>query len=184
MTNSTEWTRLVRYTGKDGQVRLGQPVDPTVDVGLAVAAGQEVQVYVIDGDVYTGTVTSTKDVVKKVRHLATVHRLTLNRFFHPSLATIAALSAALVSTTRVGHLQSGGNVAYHCAAHAKEANMAIPNEPILFIKPRTALAGPGELPVAKVSQDDQLDFETELALVIGKDALNISEEDALDYVLG
>jgi len=70
------------------------------------------------------------------------------------------------------------------SAHAKEANRGIPNEPILFIKPRTALAGPGEIPVAKAAQDEQLDFETELALVIGKDARDVSEENALDYVLG
>lgn len=62
--------------------------------------------------------------------------------------------------------------------------MPLPTDPVLFIKPRTALAGPGELSVAKVAQNDQLDFETELALVIGKDALNVSEEDALDYILG
>lgn len=61
--------------------------------------------------------------------------------------------------------------------------MAIPEMPVLFIKPRTALAGPGELFVPKIAQD-QLDFETELALVIGKDALNVSEAEALDYVLG
>lgn len=54
----------------------------------------------------------------------------------------------------------------------------------MFIKPRTALAGPGELPVAKAAQDDQLDFETELALVIGKDVRDVSEADALQYVLG
>lgn len=69
-------------------------------------------------------------------------------------------------------------------AHAKEAGLPIPTVPVLFIKPRTALAGPGELGVDKISQDDQLDFETELALVVGKDALNVSEDTALDYVLG
>ena len=69
-------------------------------------------------------------------------------------------------------------------AHAKEAGMPLPENPVLFIKPRTALAGPGVLPVDRVSQDDQLDFETELAIVIKKDALNVSEEDAMDYVLG
>jgi 2-keto-4-pentenoate hydratase/2-oxohepta-3-ene-1,7-dioic acid hydratase in catechol pathway len=62
--------------------------------------------------------------------------------------------------------------------------MPIPKDPILFIKPRTSLAGPGDISVAKAAQDDQLDFETELALVIGKDATDVSEEDALDYVLG
>ena len=69
-------------------------------------------------------------------------------------------------------------------AHAKEANFPIPKDPIMFAKPRTALAGPGEVRVAKAAQDDQLDFETELALVIGKDATDVSEANALDYVLG
>lgn len=70
------------------------------------------------------------------------------------------------------------------AEHAEEANLPLPKDPILFIKPRTSLAGPGELSVAKAAQDDQLDFETELALVMGKDAVDVTESEALDYVLG
>lgn len=62
--------------------------------------------------------------------------------------------------------------------------MPFPKEPVMFIKPRTSLAGPGEIKVAKAAQDDQLDFETELALVISKDARDVSEKDAMDYVLG
>lgn len=68
--------------------------------------------------------------------------------------------------------------------HVKEANMHIPKDPILFIKPRTALAGPGELTLSKAAQDHQFDYGTELGLVIGQDALEVREEGALDYVLG
>lgn len=60
------WTRLVRFVGQDGQTRLGQPVDKSVDVGLDFAAGKHVEVNVIDGDVYTGTVSDKKDTIKKV----------------------------------------------------------------------------------------------------------------------
>ena len=60
------WTRLVRFIGKDGREHLGQPVDPTLDVGLAFKAGEEVKVRVIDGDLFTGTVTEKGDVVVKV----------------------------------------------------------------------------------------------------------------------
>jgi 2-keto-4-pentenoate hydratase/2-oxohepta-3-ene-1,7-dioic acid hydratase in catechol pathway len=70
------------------------------------------------------------------------------------------------------------------SAHAAEANMALPTAPILFIKPRTALSGPGELLVSKAAQNHQLDFETELAVVIGKDCRDASQDNALDYVLG
>lgn len=65
-----------------------------------------------------------------------------------------------------------------------ESKMPIPKEPILFIKPRTALAGPGEILVAKAAQNDQLDFETELALVLRADARDVKEDVAMDYILG
>lgn len=67
MTVSNEWTTLARYIGSDGEVHLGQPVDASVDVGLAVAAGEEVKVRRIEGDIYTGRVTSIVDVIKEVR---------------------------------------------------------------------------------------------------------------------
>lgn len=70
--------------------------------------------------------------------------------------------------------------------HAKEANLPLPKAPILFAKPRTALMGPYpaaiNIPVA--AQDGTSDYEAELCLVIGKTGRDISEEDALEYVLG
>jgi len=68
--------------------------------------------------------------------------------------------------------------------HQVESGYPRPNEPLMFIKPRTALAGPGEIPVPKAAQDDQLDFETELAVVIGRDARDVPKDKALEYVLG
>lgn len=62
--------------------------------------------------------------------------------------------------------------------------MPLPENSALFSKPRTALAGPGVLPVDKVSQGDHLDFGAELAILIKKDVLNVSEDEAIDYVLG
>jgi 2-keto-4-pentenoate hydratase/2-oxohepta-3-ene-1,7-dioic acid hydratase in catechol pathway len=56
--------------------------------------------------------------------------------------------------------------------------------PVVFIKPSDALAGPyDDVEIFKEAQS-QLDYEGELAVVIGKDGKNISEEDALDHVLG
>ncbi len=64
--------------------------------------------------------------------------------------------------------------------------MAIPNDPVLFIKPRTAVSGPfpAKIPIPKFAQDGSSDYEAELSLVISKDGRDIKEEDALDYVLG
>lgn len=70
--------------------------------------------------------------------------------------------------------------------HAKEGNMPIPDVPVLFIKPRTALNGPAPacIPVPKIAQDDSSDYEAELSVVISKSGRDIPKEQAMDYVLG
>lgn len=66
MTNSQAWTRLVRFLDASGKEHLGQPVDPAVNVGLAVAEGKPVEVYLVQGDLYDGVVTSEKSVIGKL----------------------------------------------------------------------------------------------------------------------
>ena len=69
--------------------------------------------------------------------------------------------------------------------HAKEANAEIPDEPCVFMKPTSCLAAHGE--TIKIPNHDKLgrvDYEGELAIVIGRDCRNVEEKDALDYVLG
>lgn len=67
--------------------------------------------------------------------------------------------------------------------HAKETNAPIPAEPILFFKSTTAIVGPNDnLIIPKNSK--KTDWEVELALVIGKKASYVSEEDALNHVAG
>lgn len=69
--------------------------------------------------------------------------------------------------------------------HAAEAKMAIPDVPILFIKPRTAINGPhpAAINVPKLAQDGTSDYEAELTVIIGKEGRDIPEERALDHVL-
>ncbi|SFK84787.1 fumarylacetoacetate hydrolase family protein [Brevibacillus centrosporus] len=67
--------------------------------------------------------------------------------------------------------------------HADECNLPYPTTPILFSKFANALAGHGEdVPLPKESE--KIDYEAELAIVIGKRASNVTEEDALSYVYG
>lgn len=69
------------------------------------------------------------------------------------------------------------------ADHAKEGGMQIPEEPILFFKATSSIAGPfDDVIIPKNSQ--KTDWEVELAVVIGKKASYVSEEEALDYVAG
>ncbi|MFH5884373.1 fumarylacetoacetate hydrolase family protein [Halalkalibaculum sp. DA3122] len=67
--------------------------------------------------------------------------------------------------------------------HAKEGGMDIPDEPILFFKATSSIVGPNDdLVIPKNSQ--KTDWEVELAVVIGKKASYVSEEEALEYVAG
>jgi 2-keto-4-pentenoate hydratase/2-oxohepta-3-ene-1,7-dioic acid hydratase in catechol pathway len=67
--------------------------------------------------------------------------------------------------------------------HAKEAKAKIPKEPVIFMKPRTAVIG-SEQPIILPSFVKQLDYEAELAMVIGRRGKDISVSDAKDYIFG
>jgi 2-keto-4-pentenoate hydratase/2-oxohepta-3-ene-1,7-dioic acid hydratase in catechol pathway len=67
--------------------------------------------------------------------------------------------------------------------HAEETNSAIPTSPILFNKFSNALSGHGERIIIP-SETEKLDYEAELAIVIGKRAKDVSKEEALGYVFG
>src|SRR4030043_599110 len=67
--------------------------------------------------------------------------------------------------------------------HAEEVKMPIPQEPLLFIKPSTSVIGPGEA-IIYPKMSKRVDYEAELAVVIGKTAKKVSEERAADYILG
>lgn len=64
--------------------------------------------------------------------------------------------------------------------------MALPTAPVLFIKPRTALASPypSALNIPRCAQDETADYEAELCVVMGRTGRDIAEEDAMDFVLG
>lgn len=67
--------------------------------------------------------------------------------------------------------------------HAEQTGSKLPDNPIVFNKSPDCLQGPND-PIKKNSSQEKLDYEVELALVIGKEAKNVSEEKALDYVFG
>jgi 2-keto-4-pentenoate hydratase/2-oxohepta-3-ene-1,7-dioic acid hydratase in catechol pathway len=67
--------------------------------------------------------------------------------------------------------------------HAEEMKLVIPKEPLLFLKPSTSVIGPGEA-IIYPKMSKRVDYEAELAVVIGKAAKGVSEETAADYILG
>lgn len=69
------------------------------------------------------------------------------------------------------------------ADHAKELGNEVPTEPLIFLKPNSAINNHEGL-IIYPEQSNRVDYEAELAIVIKKRCKSVSEEDALDYVLG
>jgi 2-keto-4-pentenoate hydratase/2-oxohepta-3-ene-1,7-dioic acid hydratase in catechol pathway len=100
------------------------------------------------------------------------HRVTSER------AAIAKLLAPVVPTQILC-------IGLNYRQHAAETNAKIPERPILFVKGINALQHPGDpILIPQHLRSDEVDYECELAVVIGRAAKNVSRERALDCVLG
>ena len=69
------------------------------------------------------------------------------------------------------------------AAHAAEMGGEVPEEPLMFLKPNTAVIGPGDQ-IFYPSQSERVDYEGELAVVIGRICRDVPAEQATDVILG
>ncbi|EIT82828.1 hypothetical protein AO1008_10926 [Aspergillus oryzae 100-8] len=149
------WAHLVRFIGEeDGQTHLGE-VDPNKypDVGIAILNGERVAVKLIKGSIFDGRVTDT------TMHIARL------------LAPIGIEEVPIIRCMGLNYRD-----------HAKEANMPIPDVPVVFIKPRTALNGPhpAKINVPKIAQDGSSDYEAELSIILSKTGRDIPESEAMD----
>jgi 2,4-diketo-3-deoxy-L-fuconate hydrolase len=108
-----------------------------------------------------------------------------------SLAKLAALDPAKLPAVsgkpRLGPPVTGISkfvaIGLNYIDHAKETGNPIPPEPIFFLKANTALSGPND-PVEKPRESKKLDWEVEIAAIIGTRAKYVSEADALSHVAG
>uniref|UniRef100_A0A3G9JYJ6 Caffeoylpyruvate hydrolase n=1 Tax=Neonothopanus nambi TaxID=71958 RepID=CPH_NEONM len=161
---SSTWSRLIRFVAiETSLVHIGEPIDATMDVGLARREGKTIQAYEIIG---SGSALDLSAQVSK--NVLTVREL------------LMPLSREEIKTVRC--------LGLNYPVHATEANVAVPKFPNLFYKPVTSLIGPDGLitipSVVQPPKEHQSDYEAELVIVIGKAAKNVSEDEALDYVLG
>jgi 2-keto-4-pentenoate hydratase/2-oxohepta-3-ene-1,7-dioic acid hydratase in catechol pathway len=148
------FSRLVRFLAKDGRTYYGDAILPRGVSDIAKAK----QARVVTGSIFGKHEVS--DQVQDIRLL------------------LAPLAPEDVSTVRC--------LGLNYALHAKETGMAEPKFPILFYKPATSLSGPSD-PIAihpMAQEGTGLDYECELIVVIGKRCTDVSESEALDYVLG
>lgn len=158
----TQWTRLIRFVATETKrVHIGQPVNPNIDVGVAAANRQPIKAYEIIG--------SALDISAQVTNQV----LTVDTLLSP-------LSNDQIKVVRC--------LGLNYSDHAAEAKLAKPAFPVLFYKPLTSLIGPlATVTIPKVAQPPKEhlpDYEVELVIVIGKTVKDVSEAEALDYVLG
>ncbi|HEV8563671.1 MAG TPA: fumarylacetoacetate hydrolase family protein [Actinomycetota bacterium] len=69
------------------------------------------------------------------------------------------------------------------AAHAAEFGGDVPEEPLIFLKPSTSVSGPGD-PIPLLPISNRVDYEGELAVVMGRVARHVRSEDAARFILG
>jgi ureidoglycolate lyase len=105
-----------------------------------------------------------------------------------SLRTVDAMALPVVEgRPRLGPpVANPGNllcIGMNYRDHASEAGMALPAEPLVFSKHTSALAGPND-PVPLPRGAKRLDWEVELAVVIGRETYGVREQDALSHVAG
>jgi 5-carboxymethyl-2-hydroxymuconate isomerase len=132
------------------------------------------------------------DKAGKIRDLSgQVKDLAGDAFSPANLARLAALDPASLpaveGSPRFGSPVGGAPkfiaIGLNYADHAAETGAAIPAEPIIFMKGVNSLCGPNDN-VEKPRGSTKLDWEVELAIIIGTRAKYVSEADALKYVAG
>ena len=85
--------------------------------------------------------------------------------------------------TCVGNINKLVCIGLNYSDHAKESGMAIPTEPIVFMKAISAISGPNDN-IELIRGSEKTDWEVELGIVIGSHTKYVTEDDALDHVAG
>jgi 2-keto-4-pentenoate hydratase/2-oxohepta-3-ene-1,7-dioic acid hydratase in catechol pathway len=104
-----------------------------------------------------------------------------DREWRPSADVIPATEAELVAPVKPRQVLAIG---LNYRGHATESGMAIPSAPQMFVKTPNTVIGPGAPVVLPAIAPDEVDYEAELVIVMGKDARHVSEGEAAGFILG
>ena len=99
---------------------------------------------------------------------------------------VESISAPIIDVSLLAPIKSPPKIiclGLNYLDHAAETGKAVPKEPIIFMKPHTAIIGPNEK-IIKPSFVRQLDYEGELAIIIGKKAKNVKTSEAKNCIFG
>ncbi|KAJ4264145.1 hypothetical protein NW764_015953 [Fusarium oxysporum] len=151
------WTRLIRFFDEEDRLCYGEPqIEQANDLPRLLTEGNLLARELIGDSPFSSTPSN---------NLLRVKRL------------VGPLSTKDVPIIRCVGLNYG--------EHIKETGRSVPPYPSIFIKPSRAVAGwNDDVAIPSIAQKNQLDYEGELAIVIGKEGKNISLEESLEYVAG
>ena len=126
-----------------------------------------------------------RDLSRIVPDLAgdTLGRESLNRIGALDVSTLPLVEGEPRLGPPVGVVPKFLGIGLNYRDHAAETGLPIPEVPIVFAKASSCVSGPND-PVLQPKGFNRMDFEVELAFVIGTRAKNVSEASALDYVAG
>jgi len=166
--------RLITYDA-DGQWRAGVAIgDRVVDAAAAAEAAQLTHDSTTDW-------TSNRSIIQ----IASDDQVRLENAARTLVA--AKSSVAVIDAVRLGPPIPDPDkiicLGLNYRSHAEEAGFKVPTVPILFAKYRNALTGPTS-PIMLPSVSDEIDYEGELAVVIGKQCKDVTAADALRVVAG
>ncbi len=99
------------------------------------------------------------------------------------LSSLPAVPASIRRGPPVSNIRKVICIGLNYSDHAAESGMAIPAEPVVFMKADTSITGPGDNVIIPLVSK-KLDWEVELGVIIGKTAHYIEEADALEHVAG
>ncbi|KAH8671765.1 hypothetical protein BGZ60DRAFT_405866 [Tricladium varicosporioides] len=154
------WERLIRFVATDGRILRGEPILPSPDFDIGKTTNEtKLKARVISGrDPYDTTgVTKVTDEVVTVKEL---------------LGPLAQEDIPILRCVGLNY-----------AKHIKEAGRSPPPFPFIFFKPVTCVTDHNaDVVVPKICQDNQADYEGELCFILGQDAKDVSEVDALSYI--
>ncbi|MFD9030160.1 fumarylacetoacetate hydrolase family protein [Streptomyces sp. NPDC059567] len=170
--------RLVTYTFNDSPERLGAQVDDLVVDLATLATLADVQLPV--------------DLLSFIRAGGTAQDTACGLLAGGPAAWPAEAVHRLDDVSLCAPLRPGKiiGVGLNYVEHVEESSRSLdtdkdlPPRPVLFSKPATAVTGPGQPILHNGDLTQQLDWECELAVVIGRTAFKVSEEEAYDHIFG
>ncbi len=171
--------KLVTYTHNNSLPKLGVlQNDKIIDVRqLGAIAGMDFPVTMLD------LIDFGMAMVHKISESIATHSSEIAQI---SVPLENAKLLAPIPRPRKNIIGIGLNYTEHVAESARSLDTSneLPQQPIIFSKPPTAVVGTGENIIHNPKLTQQLDWEVELAVIIGKRGKYVKKEDAMDYVFG